>query len=632
MDDEVEKPVEEEYLPLTREQEELAYASPDAHLLVLAPPGTGKTHIVVARIEYLIVEEMLDPHELVVLCFTRAAVGEIINRVTQLIKDKRMHDDLRFVAVRTFDSFATRLLLSAVPDIDLSNKGYDARIELAVSTLMKRKGDTREQIRRYRHLIVDEIQDLVGIRAELVKALLEQISGGFTLLGDPAQAIYGFAEQVDYSGDPLIPWLRRRKWSPELQEGQLTTNYRSSGKMAILTERARGVVLREGPDIDAVLELQRLLSSLQSAGSGRDPGEDLLYSPYDSICILCRTNGELLQIASMLAKQGVDHHIRPKADEYALPAWLGRVLGMYPHFRMTMGTFQTRWDELVGEDELVDPEKAWYWLKRIDGRERRDLNVRELRRRLYRGYRLPDEADAGLYTGGSRLSLSTIHASKGREFDHVVLLEQSGSMLVQEKGANREEARVLYVASTRAREALNRFSRDGIPSRMWKAECQNGRQRWLAQTGSNYVFMEIGLGNDIDPVSHVSRYIHGSPSIAIQFQHLLWERARSGTRLYIHKYRQRSNTFFRIRFDESEEISNQDFAQTSLSFLADLREVLRQQMGGRFSYPSYWSTVRVSRVVTEVLPGEPDHIFAPFDESRFCIGIRVKGMVYIKGA
>ena len=43
-----------------------------------------------------------------------------------------------------------------------------------------------------RHILIDEVQDLVGYRAEFVLALLEATDCGFTLFGDPAQSIYGF--------------------------------------------------------------------------------------------------------------------------------------------------------------------------------------------------------------------------------------------------------------------------------------------------------------------------------------------------------------------------------------------------------------------------------------------------------
>ena len=65
-----------------------------------------------------------------------------------------------------------------------------------------RRDDVRAFIGDRRHLIVDEFQDLPGVRGELVLRLLDLLapSGapgyGFTILSDPAQAIYGFAARA----------------------------------------------------------------------------------------------------------------------------------------------------------------------------------------------------------------------------------------------------------------------------------------------------------------------------------------------------------------------------------------------------------------------------------------------------
>ena len=131
--------------------------------------------MVIARLEYLITEELLQPYQLAVLCFTRAAVSEITRRVTQYIANADMHDDLRFVSVRTFDSFATQLLIAAQPDIDLSGKGYDERIQMAMEALQDLNDGELQHIENYKHVIVDEIQDLVGVRAKLVKELLKGV-------------------------------------------------------------------------------------------------------------------------------------------------------------------------------------------------------------------------------------------------------------------------------------------------------------------------------------------------------------------------------------------------------------------------------------------------------------------------
>ena len=48
----------------------------------------------------------------------------------------------------------------------------------------------------FKHVLVDEAQDLVGPRYELVRLLLENLGEGVgaTVFGDPHQAIYDYAE------------------------------------------------------------------------------------------------------------------------------------------------------------------------------------------------------------------------------------------------------------------------------------------------------------------------------------------------------------------------------------------------------------------------------------------------------
>ena len=88
-----------------------------------------------------------------------------------MVRNRQVHDDLRFVSVRTFDSFATRILLAADTERDLKGFGYDARIELAIEALENPESDASLIVSRCRHLIVDEIQDLVGVRGRLVQIL-----------------------------------------------------------------------------------------------------------------------------------------------------------------------------------------------------------------------------------------------------------------------------------------------------------------------------------------------------------------------------------------------------------------------------------------------------------------------------
>src|SRR4051812_47627024 len=92
-------------LNLSAPQREIVEASVDARLLVLAGPGSGKTHVLVARMNHLLEEESLGAgQEILVLSFTRAVVAELRRRAAG---DSGRS---RFVRPTTFDSFATRLL------------------------------------------------------------------------------------------------------------------------------------------------------------------------------------------------------------------------------------------------------------------------------------------------------------------------------------------------------------------------------------------------------------------------------------------------------------------------------------------------------------------------------------------
>ncbi len=85
------------------------------------------------------------------------------------------------------------MLASHAVNDDWVTTDFDTRIRSA-TILVRESEEAKEDLSRYRHLILDEVQDFVGDRAEFVKAILEGLAegAGFTLPGDPAQGIYDF--------------------------------------------------------------------------------------------------------------------------------------------------------------------------------------------------------------------------------------------------------------------------------------------------------------------------------------------------------------------------------------------------------------------------------------------------------
>jgi len=62
------------------------------------------------------------------------------------------------------------------------------------------------------HLIIDEAQDVMSLRADLIIEMLRRLSGpcGITIMADPAQAIYGFTtddDEIDSASASLLERL-----------------------------------------------------------------------------------------------------------------------------------------------------------------------------------------------------------------------------------------------------------------------------------------------------------------------------------------------------------------------------------------------------------------------------------------
>ena len=158
-------------------QDEIIEAEPAERSIVNAGPGTGKTWTLIEKIIHMMNEEQANAENILVLCFSRSAVEVVRSRLSDAAENGRIGYEWQDVDVRTFDSFST-YMLAWVQDnhTDLLPKhflleayDYDQRIKVATSIFKKKK----DMLADYEHIIVDEVQDLVGSRADLVQAMLK---------------------------------------------------------------------------------------------------------------------------------------------------------------------------------------------------------------------------------------------------------------------------------------------------------------------------------------------------------------------------------------------------------------------------------------------------------------------------
>lgn len=435
--------VTEEY---TRETPEDFVGLPwDTRALVTAGPGSGKTHSLIRRLAYLIDEEGLDPDEVIALSFSRAAVREIKARLA--IDDS----DARYVEVRTFDSFATWLLSRVDPESSWERVDYDGRIRAAVNALNE-KDEAAELMAEIRHVTVDEIQDLVEERAELIKALLSRIDGGFTLLGDPAQGIYGFQiedrrERIRGSTG-LFDWVGTT-YDGEVEPATLRGNHRARSDDARAALPFGPLLADSQPDYRKIAHELRttLVTGGRYFGALADSAWLLEKGP--STAVLCRNNGEALLVSRELSRLNVPHRLQRSTQDRVVASWAGALfLGLdrsHPSQSDVMDVL-----EQVRLPDGLTPVDLVRVLKRISGgpRNAASLDLYGVRRRLAQGL-IPDEL---LDQRPTSVVVSTIHRVKGLEFDRVIIVDTGDPD--DEPVEQAELARLLYVAMTRPRDTL----------------------------------------------------------------------------------------------------------------------------------------------------------------------------------
>jgi superfamily I DNA/RNA helicase len=449
-------------------QQAVIEATLDRNFLVLAPPGTGKTYTLIERLVYAITKTYrdVDAGELLVLSFTRAAVGEIRERIARAIASGAP-SSLRYVRVRTFDAYATWLLQDG--DYDIAGKNYDARIKLLIrelQTLELRQETAR--LDRSRYLFVDEIQDLVGLRAEMVFELVKRIlanKGSVTLLGDPHQSLNDW--QITENQTDSTEFLEKvqNHLVDGLESFELEKFYRyETEEMNSLALEAKKTLDngRLGP-ADKLKQLVQLIPEITQ--------EQLIKSfKAGSVdALLCRSNGEVYQWFKWHNDQGNSCSVNSGAIGRPWPAWIGQAIMHYQSIVITRDKLLSRLSSNVNYELVPSGEDLDEFLLNERLIRRNVINLDDLAFRLKN---FSPENKGNHEKDG--LIISTVHKAKGLEFKNVVAIKPS------QKKVTDEEVRVLYVAITRARSSIYLLPKKEIPfsSRMAKNK-KSGHLRYM---------------------------------------------------------------------------------------------------------------------------------------------------------
>jgi DNA helicase II / ATP-dependent DNA helicase PcrA len=328
--------------------------------------------------------------------------------------------------------------------------------DLLAITITELTNDPRwaEAVRwRFRHVLVDEAQDLNPVQFRL----LELVVGGrddLYLVGDPAQAIYGFN-----GADPtLLSDIAERL--PGVEIIRLPTNHRSTpqivaaGNHVLRTAGHDVEALASRPDGDGVRIVaadDEVDESVQVARLVRGLDPDLVRR--GQVAILARTNAQLIRLGRACAEAKVP--VRRAALEAGSPlANAVRAVTALPSATRLRG-----WAHDVLDDAPGDPPDP------IESAERRLAGaVLEFLRDQPLGdgaaLRAWIAATDPFSTPGDTAGVDvlTFHGAKGREW-HTVVVTGVETGLVPHRSASTvaaraEEARLLHVALTRAIDRL----------------------------------------------------------------------------------------------------------------------------------------------------------------------------------
>ena len=298
-------------------QKDIIEADTADRIWVNAGPGTGKTFVVIERLKKLLHEGINGT--ILVLCFSRNAVQVIRDRLdhamghtaTALIEDGQL-------VIRTFDSFATYMLEDELnPAWD-----YNQRIDAFIHMIKAHEGSLNEMLG---YLIVDEIQDTVGVRARMLLALLDELKCGVLLLGDSCQAIFDWT--IRDTNDMPFSLLASNLAKRMFKRFELSENRRQSGELAQMALRLRETLLTGSEE-----EQEHSVNGFKEWVRKKWRPYTIKALPQvvssDSDLILCKTNGEAAFVSQCMFETvtQVGHVMKQSSRHRSLAPWIAKLL------------------------------------------------------------------------------------------------------------------------------------------------------------------------------------------------------------------------------------------------------------------------------------------------------------------
>jgi len=408
------------------------------HIVVAAGPGSGKTKILVHKLASLLLMEDVKHEQLLMVTFSRAAATEFKKRLLKLIGNAA-----HFVEIKTFHSYCFDLL-GKMGSVAKSGSVLKEAVEKI------RAGEAEPSQITKMVLVVDEAQDMDRDEYDLIVALMEQNEEMKVIaVGDDDQNIYEFRGASS-------EYLERLIVSHGAVMHELVDNYRSKANLVDfsnqfaqrISHRLKDTpVIAKQPDNGNIEIVKYRSHELVVPVVNKIATAPLT----GTTCVLTKTNHEALQITGLLTKVGINAKLIQSTDGFSLDCLL--------EARFFLEEIK------AADDAFIISEDTWNVAKQNLQTKFARSNKLEICNNLIkalesispgRKYRSDLESfiresrpEDFFNENGETIFVSTIHKSKGKEFDNVFLL------LDNFNDSGDSAKRQLYVALTRAKQNLS---------------------------------------------------------------------------------------------------------------------------------------------------------------------------------
>jgi superfamily II DNA/RNA helicase len=446
--------LEDYFKQLTLEQQEVVRASQTENVIVQAGPGTGKTHTLINCVaQRLIASEKIEggrnpngpvaASSILVLAYTRAVVEELRDRLRRLLTLLGRNETPQ---VHTFHSYAL---------MRLGDQGRrSVQMEDAITDFNTAFGKTGLPSPPT-HVFVDEFQDITSERDEMLRAILKRSPTTLiTAIGDPDQSIYDY-DKGSGAYLPAEDYFRASAGHFKARAIHLSVNFRSDRAVLDVAKAIFPRDLLPGPSAgEGTVERE-------TPGPGQ-PAQAVLQAlkSHRQVAVLFRSNAELYEaLPTLRAATGVNLRVLGGRGRIVLSREINEALAVLERDHsgkacsesLVSSVLQDHWENVWERRfarHLLDGAALF-----IQGRQSRTV------RDFVAWVREDPAGNHLLYATQLRrrevekqeLILSTMHRTKGLEFDAVVMTPSDIAL----KGEDLpEEERLRYVAVTRARHRL----------------------------------------------------------------------------------------------------------------------------------------------------------------------------------